>query len=280
MIAYKTLLVNVDDSAGSALRIAVASRLAQHFGARLIGVYLVPTAPLTPSVSALLPQTIVEQRLAESGEAQQRAEARFRSAASAIASEALVWRAPAGDPMRAIVAHARGADLAIIGQPDPGDPEAGFAGELANAAILASGRPVLVVPYVGGKDPFGETVLFALDHSRESTRAMADALPLLARARKVVIVAITPTAEEELADKEARAQALTYLAGHGIQAEARHFGLPHAAIGETLLSLTTDIGADLIVMGAYGHTRFQEMVVGGVTRTMLDAMTVPVLMSH
>jgi nucleotide-binding universal stress UspA family protein len=281
MIAYKTLLVNVDDSAGSALRIAVASRLAQHFGAKLIGVYLVPTAPLTPSVSALLPQTMVEQRLAESGEAQKRAEARFRTAAAgALDADALVWRAPAGDPMRAIVAHARGADLVVIGQPDPGDPESGFAGELANAAILASGRPVLVVPYVGGKDPFGETVLFALDHSRESARAMADALPLLARARKVVIVAITPTADEELADKEARVQALTYLAGHGIHAEARHLGLPHAAIGETLLSLTADIGADLIVMGAYGHTRLQEMVVGGVTRTMLDAMTVHVLMSH
>jgi nucleotide-binding universal stress UspA family protein len=280
MIAYKTLLVNVDDSAGSALRIAVASRLAQHFGAKLIGVYLVPTAPLTPSVSALLPQTMVEQRLAQSGEAQTSAEARFRAAAGALGADALVWRAPAGDPMRQIVAHARGADLAVIGQPDPGDPDAGFAGELANAVILASGRPVLVVPYVGGNDPFGETVLFALDHSRESARALADALPLLARARKVVVVAITASAEEELADKEARAQALAYLAGHGIHAEARHLGLPGAAIGETLLSLTTDVGADLIVMGAYGHTRLQEMVVGGVTRTMLDAMTVPVLMSH
>src|SRR5512144_822248 len=237
MIAYKTLLVNVDDSAGSALRIAVASRLAQHFGATLIGVYLVPTATLTPSVSALLPQTFVEQRLAESGDAQQRAEARFRTAAGALPDEALVWRAPAGEPMRAIVAHARGADLAIIGQPDPGDAEAGFAGELANAVILDSGRPVLVVPYVGAKEPFGENVLFALDHSRQSARAMADALPLLARARKVVIVAITPSSDEELADKEARAQALAYLAGHGIHAEASHFGLPHAAVGETLLSL-------------------------------------------
>jgi nucleotide-binding universal stress UspA family protein len=182
--------------------------------------------------------------------------------------------------VRAIVAHARGADLAVIGQPARNEADAAFAADIANSVILASGRPVLVVPYIDIKGSVGETVLIALDHSRESARAIADALPLLERARKVIVMAITGASEETLADRDARAQCLGYLRGHGIDAEARHLDLPNKAIGETLLSLIADCGADLLVMGAYGHARVQERVVGGVTRTMLEAMTVPALMAH
>lgn len=279
-ITYKTLLVHVDDNERCAQRVETASRIAREFGARLVGVYLVPTRELTPSVSALLPDSIVNQRLAESGEAQQRAEARFRAAATGTGLAAIEWRAPAGDPVHAIVAHTRGVDLAVIGQPEPGADDAAFAVELANAVVLASGRPVLVIPYIGAQGPIGETALIALDRSRESARAIADALPLLARARKVVVLAVTAAAEETLGDTQARKEVVAHLRGHGIDAEVHHLDLPDIGIGELLLSQAADFGADLIVMGAYGHARFQEFVLGGVTRTMLDAMTVPVLMSH
>jgi hypothetical protein len=175
-------------------RIEIASRTAGEFGAALVGAYLVPTPALTPSVSALLPGSIVAERLRESGEAQQAAEERFREATAGAGLVAVEWRAPAGDPAHAIVAHARGADLTIIGQPDPATPDAAFAVELANAAILSSGRPVLVIPYIGAEGTFGETVIIALDASRESARAVADALPLLQRAGKVIVLSITPGA--------------------------------------------------------------------------------------
>ena len=261
-------------------RVEAASRIALDFGARLIGVYLVPTPEMTPSLSALLPDSVVQQRLAETGEAQQLAEQRFRAAAAGTGLAAHDWRAPAGDPAPAIIAHARGADLVVIGQPDPADADAAFAAGLANAAILASGRPALVIPYVGIQGSFGRTALIALDRSRESARAVADALPLLARAEKVVVVSITAAAEETLGDTQARTQAVLHLRGHGIDAEVRHLDLPDISIGELLLSQAADLGADLIVMGAYGHARLQEFVLGGVTRTLLNAMTVPVLMSH
>ena len=244
------------------------------------GVYLVPTPALTPSVSALLPDSVVSQRLAGSGEAQQSAEARFRAAATGTGLAAIEWRAPAGDPTQAIVAHTRGVDLAVIGQPEPGDVDAPFGIDLANAVVLASGRPVLAIPYIGIQGAIGETVLIALDRSRESARAVADALPLLARARRVVVLAVTAAAEETLGDTQARAEAVAHLRGHGIEAEVHHLDVPDIGIGELLLSQAADFGADLIVMGAYGHARFQELVLGGVTRTMLEAMTVPVLMSH
>ena len=278
-ITYKTLLVHVDDSEHCVHRVEAASRIARAFEARLVGAYLVHTPELTPSVSALLPETMVNQRLAESGEAQQRAEAQFRAAATGTGLAAVEWRAPAGDPAHAITAHARGADLAVIGQPDAG-ADAAFAIDLANAVILGSGRPVLVIPYIGSPGMIGDTVLIALDRSRESARAIADALPLLVRARKVVVVSITAAAEETLGDTQARTQVVAHLRGHGIDAEVQHLDIPDIAIGELLLSQAADFGADLIVMGAYGHARFQELVVGGVTRTMLKAMTVPVLMSH
>jgi nucleotide-binding universal stress UspA family protein len=279
-ITYKTLLVHVDDSDRCTRRVEAASRIALAFDARLVGVYLVPTAAMTPTVSALLPDTVVSQRIKETGDAQQRAEASFRAAATSTGLAAIEWRAPAGDPAHAIIAHARGADLAVIGQPDPAGAEAAFGIDIANAVILGSGRPVLIIPYVGTQDAIGDRVLIALDRSRESARAVADALPLLARARKVVVLSITAAAEETLGDTQARTQVVSHLRGHGIDAEVHHLDLPEMAVGELLLSQTADFGADLIVMGAYGHARFQELVLGGVTRTMLEAMTVPVLMSH
>jgi nucleotide-binding universal stress UspA family protein len=280
IITYKTLLVHVDDSERCAQRVEVASRIARSFAARLVGAYLVPTPALTPSVSALLPESVVSQRLQDSGEAQQRAEARFREAASGAGLTAVEWRAPAGSPARAIVAHARGADLAIVGQPDPRDADASFLYDIANAALLETGRPALVIPYIGTRGPVGDIALIALDHSRESARAVADAVPLLARARKVFVLAITAAAEEVFGETQARAQVVAFLRDHGVDAEVHHLDRPNIAIGELLLSQAADLGADLIVMGAYGHARFQEFVVGGVTRTMLEAMTVPVLMSH
>ena len=156
-ITYKTLLVHVDDSEDCVHRVEAASRIARAFEARLVGAYLVHTPEMTPSVSALLPETMVNQRLADSGEAQQRAEAQFRAAATGTGLAAVEWRAPAGDPAHAITAHARGADLAVIGQPDDG-AEAAFAIDLANAVILGSGRPVLVIPYIGAPELIGPAI--------------------------------------------------------------------------------------------------------------------------
>jgi len=279
-MTYKSLLVHIDDSERSSRRVEVAGRIARDFGARLVGVYLVPTAAMSPTVSALLPESIVSQRLQASGETQQLAQARFLEATAAAGLTAVEWRAPAGEPRRAIVAHARGVDLAIIGQPDAHGDDAAFANDIANAVVLQSGRPVMAIPYIGVKGPVGETVLVALDHSRESARAVADALPLLARARKVIVLAIRTTAAESLDDTQTRAHVVAFLEGHGIDADVQQIDRPNITIGEMLLSRTADNGASLIVMGAYGHARLQEAVLGGVTRTMLDAMTVPVLMSH
>ena len=277
---YQSFLVHIDDSDQSDQRLNVAARLARRFDAELAGAYLVPTRELTPFTSAMLPDAVVEHRLRDSGDAQARAEARFRAAADREGLVDVDWSAPAGRPIDAAISHARYSDIAILGQPLPTDDHAAFANDLVRSVLMAAGRPVLIVPHFGEFASIGKIVLIAWKETRESARAVADALPLLARARKVVVLSITAAAEETLGDTQARTQVVAHLHGHGIDAEMHHLDLPDIAIGELLLSQAADFGADLIVMGAYGHARFQELVLGGVTRTMLQAMTVPVLMSH
>jgi nucleotide-binding universal stress UspA family protein len=279
-MSFATLVVHCDDRSRCRQRLDVATRFTRDFGARLVGLYAVPTAELTPSVAALLPANVVERHLRETGEAQHRAEAVFRQASAAAGLAAIEWRAPAGNPVDAAVAHARCADLAILGQPDPDDPDAGFIEELAQAVVLSAGRPSLIVPYIAPGNTVGQRVLVAWDGGREASRAVGDALPLLARATDVTVMAIHPGTEDRIADTQATARLTAYLHSHGIDARVDHSNIPDISVGEWLLSRTADLGIDLIVMGAYAHTRLRELVLGGVTRTMLRSMTVPVLMSH
>lgn len=278
-MAFRSLLVHVDDSERCSHRLSVASRIAHDFAAQLVGVYLVPTPELTPTIAALLPDSVVEQRLRATGDAQDLAEARFFDAAQRANLVTIEWRAPAGDPVKAIAAHTRGVDLAIIGQPDPDDSAASFAGELANASVLSTGRPVLIIPHTGATGAIGRTVFVAWNDSKASARAVADALPILGKAKQVIVVSVNTSDHESRSDAQVVAHIEAYLRRHGVVATFRHVdGV--SDVGELLLSQAHDAGADLIVMGAYGRTPLRERVLGGVTRTVLTKMTVPVLMSH
>src|SRR5512135_1821995 len=140
-MTFKSLMVHLDDGAGSSQRLELAARLARRFDASLVGVYLVPTGELTPSVAALLPAESVKRRLTDSGEAQRRAEGLFRDVTGASGVANAEWRAPAGYAMDAAVAHARCVDLVVIGQPDPDGGETGFSRRLAEHVLLGAGCP-------------------------------------------------------------------------------------------------------------------------------------------
>jgi len=151
---------------------------------------------------------------------------------------------------------------------------------LANAVVMGSGRPVLFVPYTGAEGSIGERVLIAWKDSRESARAVADALPILKDAKKVLAVAIASSEEETLKDLVTDKQIEGFLGRHEIHAQVKRIVAPDADAGELLLSHAADIGADLIVMGGYSRPRFAQLVWGGVSKLILNSMTVPVLMSH
>jgi nucleotide-binding universal stress UspA family protein len=274
---YRTLLVHVDDATRDD-HLDLAARLALRFDAELAAAYLVPTRELTPFTSALLPDAVVAHRLQSSGDAQARAEARFREVAIRHALAKSSFSAPAGRAVDAAIAHARCADLCVLAQPRGDDAHKGFANELAHAVVMQSGRPALVVPFAGVTSDIGRRVLIAWKGARESARAAADALPFLKRAEDVVVVAVVaPGADEE---PRAGADVAAWLAHHGVRAQLRHEVAEDVDAGNLLLSRAADMSSDLIVMGAYSRPRLSEVVLGGVTRLMLQAMTVPVLMSH
>ena len=176
--------------------------------------------------------------------------------------------------------HARYADLTIVGQLDPDEllPRPEY--RIPERVALESGGPVVVVPHAGTFPTVGRRVLIAWNASAQSARAVRDALPLLRKAEAVTILTLNPGSRRGNEVDRPGARIAAYLAHHGVAAKARELVVDDIAVGEMILSQAADEGADLIVMGAYGHPRARELVLGGATRTLFKRMTVPTLMAH
>jgi nucleotide-binding universal stress UspA family protein len=183
-----------------------------------------------------------------------------------------------GPRFTALSTHARYSDLLVLTQDsDDGQPRmSGF----ADNVLLDCARPVLMVPYVGAAVPIGGTAVVAWNGTRESTRAVNDALPLLSLAKQVQVVVIEPDDTPLRNAPLPGADISAHLARHGLNVEAKVLHGSGISAGNLLLSHAADVSANLIVMGAYGHSRLREMILGGVTHQLLQEMTVPVLMSH
>ena len=279
-MGYRSFIVQVDDNDQSDRRIRVAARLAKAHDAELQGVYVTPTREMTPFTSAMLPDSVVTQRLRDTGDAQSRAEQRFRVGAAAEQLATISWSAPAGPALDAAVVHAHRTDIVVAGQPLPGSEHAAFAGDLLYALLMRAGRPLLVIPHVGVYPVVGQNVLIAWKETRESARAVSDALPLLKRAEKVVVMPVASPGDSFSGDAQSGAGIVAWLARHGIAAQVRAEVADDIDVGNLLLSRASDLATDLLVMGAYSRARLAERVAGGVTRVILETMTVPVLMSH
>jgi nucleotide-binding universal stress UspA family protein len=276
-MGLKDLLVHVDNDPACRSRLDVAVALAASHGAHLAGIHAMGWPRFPGYVEVELPPTFLQDQRRHLERQAQRAEARFHEAArgGGLTGE---WRSAVGDIIGTVSLHARYADLTVVGQGlDLGSAPEELA-RLAEELALGVGRPVLVVPRYGSFETVGERVLIAWNGSREATRAVHDALPILKRAAKVTTLSIDPEGEPE--PRLPGADIALHLARHGIAAEAASTQGGDIAVGDVLLSRAFDLGADLIVMGAYGHSRLRETVLGGATRHLLRNMTVPVLMSH
>ncbi|RDJ99745.1 universal stress protein [Paraburkholderia lacunae] len=272
----KTLLVHLDDSTHSAARIEFALELASQHDAHLIGLYVV-CQDLTQPMFLHGEGAWAAIREAQRDTHLKGAQARFLAAAER-AGRSVEWRAPAGPAVETAVLHARHADLLILGQYDPDDPSSYIAHHFVEDVLMSSGRPGIVLPYAGAVRSFAENVLIAWDGGRESARAMADALPVIERAKFVTVMTVQ---RHQGSEAPAGIDVAAWLERHGIQAGfsavLKVAGVPTGAM---LLNMVADRHIDLLVMGAYGHARAQELLLGGVTQLMLQSMTVPVLMSH
>jgi nucleotide-binding universal stress UspA family protein len=285
-MAFKDILVHLDSSPRSATRLGIAAGVARRFGAQLTGVYVVDIPSAEFFYGAVMPlaaggaEQVVDQIRAEAVAAAEPVEAAFREL---LRREGLDggWRLVEGNLPATVALHARYADLTVLGQANHYEHRDEFDHDAVVAAtVMGSGRPILVVPFAGDFPALGQRVLVAWNASREAARAVNDALPLLREAAAVTVLAVNPRRGIGGHGDVPAADIALHLARHGVRAEAAHTVADDIPDGEALLSYAADIGADLIVAGAYGHSRARELVFGGVTRTLLIEMTAPVFLSH
>ncbi|NEX62354.1 universal stress protein [Noviherbaspirillum galbum] len=282
-MTYKTILVHVDQSANSRARMQLAAELAATHRAHLVGAAMTGVsrfAYTNGEVTQLDPELMDYL-------------ARFTNAVRIRAEEALdtfrgiadkadvrSWEATlfTDEPESGISLRARYSDLAVVSQFDPDDANSTVPPDFPEYVVLNAGRPVLVVPFAGEFSQIGKRPLIAWNGSTAATRAVSDALPLLRQATTVDVAIFNAHDSVDHGNQPGDDLAL-YLARHDLPVVV-HNEATSLNMGISLLSLADDLDSDLIVMGGYGHSRFREILLGGATRTLLGAMTVPVLMSH
>jgi nucleotide-binding universal stress UspA family protein len=278
-MTYKTILVQCDAARNVAPRLEVAAELAQQQGAHLVALHARQPFQMPAFVDGGFPM----DDLFKSYEAGATADLATATAAFEKATKgrhlSAELRVVDGFVHSELVRHARYADLLVLGQTDP-ENTLPTPADLPEAVTLASGRPVLVVPYIGVTNAPGKTVLLCWNASRESAHAATAALPLLKAAAKVIVLAIDAKPSPAGHGAEPGADAAAWLARHGVKVTVQRDVAAEADVGGTILSRAADHAVDLIVMGLYGHSRMREMVLGGASRTLLGSMTVPVLMAH
>jgi nucleotide-binding universal stress UspA family protein len=281
-MSYKTILVHVDGSRHVNRRVEIAASLAALDDAHLIGVALTGLPelfynpmmldPVDPALEPLL--KVPRQRAAD-------ALANFEGIARRFHVGSIETRLEENESALGISLQARYCDLVVLGQFDPDDTESSTRDDFAETVILECGVPVLMIPFASAVAGTGRRVLVSWNAGKEAVRAVHYALPMLQRAAQVDVAVFDPetlpTSYRAVPDKNI----LEWLARHGIAAKVtRQLTTADIDIGKSLLSLAADLGSDLLVMGCYGHTRFREVLLGGVTREILRSMTLPVLMAH
>ena len=276
MSDIKSILLHLDASSEWGCRVRIAARIARLHDAQVTALYAVAPAharfPLddaSPDAARALED--IERRRLETAR-------KTFAAASQTEAARLHWNCATGNAEREFGRQSRYADLVILGQREPGkDDRTSLSADFVENTLIECGRPVLIVPYVDVPSFDAQVAVVAWKNTRESARALAAALPFLSRCRQIHVVVWdddTDSFGKGPLDVEG------YLRLHGLACRMHRGPAPVADVGNALLSLISDVSADLLVMGAYGHSRVREWVLGGATRSVLASMTVPVLMAH
>jgi nucleotide-binding universal stress UspA family protein len=278
-MGYASVMVYVDDFDTANARIELACDVADLFQAGLMGISgSVPASPMIdPYTGAATPaQAWTDERDAAADQVK-RAEARFRRVAGARRG-LMSWRGAVDHPAELVAREARAVDLIIVGRAsehgrqsnalDPGD------------VLMAAGRPVLVAPPELPQGNMLARVIVAWRDSRESRRAVADALPVLRKAEQVTVVGISEYLEEEEATKLSVNDVASFIRLHGVAATPLALSQTHETVAKRLIDYARDNNVGLIVLGGYGHARVREWAIGGVTRSLLKTSPVCCLFSH
>jgi nucleotide-binding universal stress UspA family protein len=274
----KDIIVNLsvtkNDSTVGNYAVSVAAALQAH----LTGIAFIydPVVPI--SGAGYIPADVIESQRADNETAAEAAIKDFTTATdrAGISAEPQMLTASltgAGDQFARM---ARRFDLAIVGQAQP--EMSTMEQIIGETTLFESGRPMIMVPYIQ-KAPFKtDNVIICWDGSRTAARAVADAIPILGKSSRIEIVSVTSERGKE--DEIEGADIGQHLARHGLKVDVHRISRGNIDVADALLSHAADSAADLLVMGGYGHSRLREFVLGGVTRSIFQSMTLPVLLSH
>jgi nucleotide-binding universal stress UspA family protein len=274
----KDILVNLSVATEGSVVGKYAVSVAAALQARLTGVAFIydPVVPI--SGAGYIPAEVIEIQREDNETAAEVAIKSFTAAAdqAGISAEPLTTSASLAGAGDQFARMARRFDLAIVGQAEP--EKSSMEQIIGQTTLFESGRPMIMVPYIQ-KAPFKtDNVMICWDASRTAARAVADAIPIIRKSGRVEIVIVAN--ERGKQDEIEGADIGQHLARHGLKVDVHRISSGNIDVGDALLSHAADSGADFMVMGGYGHSRLREFVLGGVTRSIFESMTVPVLISH
>jgi len=276
-MSYKTVLMHLNHDQRAKQVLAAGDQIASAFEAHLIGLHVFPAYRLRPPIPIPLGREVLGAIATQIREETARIKEQFDQATSPQPFVA-EWRTITSerrDPAEIVMEHGRAADLIIASQADPSWDLSSIL-DFPERLAVESGRPVLVVPTSGLFEQIPKSITVAWNGRREAARAVADAMPLLKRADRVHVLTVADgTREGSLPDTELAAS----LARHGVKVSVNALHASDATAGEEIARRAAE-QSELLVMGAYGHSRLREFVLGGVTRHMLKSMTIPVMFSH
>ncbi len=279
-MSYKTILLHLTDERRLGRLLEPAIVLARRSDAHLVALTVLPPVIVEPAFVPGGVVTIIDSHRKAYEKERTRMRETFESTvrAAGVSAEWLPIDCDETSVWKEVAKRGAAADLIVASEADPSWTYSHMM-EAPAELILHSGRPVLLIPATGSHAGLGSRVIVAWNGKREAARAAHDALPILEMAAKVTVLWINPEADLAAGDVPG-ADLCTTLARHGVRCDAATVDEPGRDAGEILLSRARETGADLIVMGCYGHSRLKEFILGGATRRVLKDMSVPVLMSH
>jgi nucleotide-binding universal stress UspA family protein len=279
-MSYKIILVQVDDSKNLEPRIAIAADIAAAENAHMIGVAVTGVSRLLhETLSIAHDNPIIEPHVRTLRQHAANALKQFETIAGQMGVVSVEKRLVDDEIIGGTSLQARCCDLVVLGQPDPDESSSVINPSFPEHVVMNSGVPVLIIPFVSTSRKVGDKALIAWNGSVEATRAVHHAVPMLKRARTVKVAILNPASQPEIIDDPPGACLVRYLARHNIDADVVT-ATADGKVGDALLQLAAVEASDYLVMGCYGHSRFREVLLGGVTANVLISTPVPVLMSH
>lgn len=281
-MVIKDILVHLDTSETCNQCVQAAAALAQRKGAHLVGLAFALESSLLQYYGGKLALELGEDHADATQKAAEAAIKVFEEGTKGlnISTESRIVECSTMEIAEKISFHARHVDLTFLEQPSPDRKNRGLMSSLMEGVLFNTGRPAYIVPYIGRRETPIRKAVIAWDGGYKSARAVNDAIPLLQERGETVVLIVDPDKRKKLHGSKPGADIVAHLERHGIQAKVAKLNSGDFDTSTTILNFVSDAGADLLVMGAYGHSRLRERTFGGVTRTILDQMTVPVLMSN